>query len=142
MRTAFISQEGLAGLVADLRAAGVQTVAPARAHDGGVDYRPIGRLDEALLDGAIPRRSLKELFLPPTEPLFTWTQQAPSGRLGEVATQFPPRVVIGARPCDAAAVATLDRVMDWDFHDELWFGRRPQVTAELRALVEADLTKT
>ena len=25
---------------------------------------------------------------------------------------------------------------------ELWFGRRPQVTAELRALVEADLTKT
>ncbi|MGT2438071.1 shikimate dehydrogenase [Bradyrhizobium betae] len=25
---------------------------------------------------------------------------------------------------------------------ELWFGRKPQVTAELRALVEADLTKT
>jgi len=25
---------------------------------------------------------------------------------------------------------------------ELWFGRRPEVTAELRALVEADLTKT
>ena len=25
---------------------------------------------------------------------------------------------------------------------ELWFGRRPQVTAELRALLEADLTKT
>src|SRR5262249_15222927 len=25
---------------------------------------------------------------------------------------------------------------------ELWFGRRPQVTAELRALVEADLTKS
>jgi len=25
---------------------------------------------------------------------------------------------------------------------ELWFGHRPQVTAELRALVEADLTRT
>jgi shikimate dehydrogenase len=25
---------------------------------------------------------------------------------------------------------------------ELWFGRRPEVTPELRALVEADLTKT
>ena len=25
---------------------------------------------------------------------------------------------------------------------ELWFGQRPQVTAELRAIVEADLTKT
>jgi shikimate dehydrogenase len=24
---------------------------------------------------------------------------------------------------------------------ELWFGRRPEVTPELRALVEADLTK-
>jgi shikimate dehydrogenase len=25
---------------------------------------------------------------------------------------------------------------------ELWFGQKPQVTSELRALVEADLTKT
>lgn len=25
---------------------------------------------------------------------------------------------------------------------ELWFGKRPQVTAELRALVETDLTKS
>ena len=25
---------------------------------------------------------------------------------------------------------------------ELWFGRRPEVTAELRALVEADLTNS
>jgi shikimate dehydrogenase len=25
---------------------------------------------------------------------------------------------------------------------ELWFGQRPQVTAELRALIEADLTKS
>jgi shikimate dehydrogenase len=25
---------------------------------------------------------------------------------------------------------------------ELWFGRRPEVTVELRALVEADLTNT
>jgi ferredoxin len=37
-------------------------------------------------------------------------------------------VVLGARPCDAAAVAAVDRVMDWDYHDELWFGRRAATT--------------
>ncbi len=125
---AFISRANLEGLVADLRAAAVAVVAPAPAGGGGVDYRPVERLDEAQLDGAIPRRSLKELFLPPTEPLFSWRQADGTLQIHEVPTEFPPRVVIGARPCDAAAVATVDLVMGWDYQDELWFGRRAATT--------------
>ena len=128
MRAAYISADSLAGLVADLRASAARVVAPARAADGGVDYRPIERLEEAELNGAVPRRSLKELFLPPTEPLLTWKQSGSAVELSEVPVEFPPQVVLGARPCDAAAVATLDRVMDWDYHDELWFGRRAATT--------------
>jgi ferredoxin len=36
--------------------------------------------------------------------------------------------VLGAKPCDAAALEVLDKVMDWDYHDELWFGRRAATT--------------
>ena len=48
--------------------------------------------------------------------------------ISEVPTAFPPQVVLGARPCDAAALAVLDGVMGWDPRDELWFGRREATT--------------
>jgi ferredoxin len=123
-----ISQERLAALVADLVAIGARVTAPARSSDGKVDYRPITRLDEAALDAELPRRSLKELFLPPTEPLFSWSQEATGVRIDQVPTSFAPHLVLGARPCDAAAVEILDRVMGWDYRDELWFGRREATT--------------
>jgi len=39
-----------------------------------------------------------------------------------------PTVVLGARPCDAAGVAALDKVMGWDYRDEAWFARREATT--------------
>ena len=86
----------------------------------------------------MPRRSLKEHFLPPTEPLLTWRYRQGAVELSEVATTFPPRVVLGARPCDAAALDVVDRVMDWDYRDELWFGRREATTIVSLACAEAD----
>jgi sulfhydrogenase subunit beta (sulfur reductase) len=37
-------------------------------------------------------------------------------------------VIVGALPCDAAAVDTVDKLMGWDYRDELWFGRRDATT--------------
>jgi ferredoxin len=123
-----ISEDRLGALVADLVASGTRVTAPARATDGKVDYRPITRIEEAVLESELPRRSLKEFFLPPTEPLFSWNQDASGVRIDQVPTSFSPHVVLGARPCDAAAVDILDRVMGWDYRDELWFGRREATT--------------
>jgi len=128
MRTTTISHEQLAALLADLIAAGTTVIAPARAERGHVDYWPVSSLAEVDLGGAMPRRSLKELFLPPTEPLLAWQYRQGGVEISEVATAFPPRVVLGARPCDAAGLVAVDRVMDWDYHDELWFGRRAATT--------------
>lgn len=122
-----VTRENLAALVKELVAKGTAVVAPAASRDGGVDYRDISTLDEARL-GEQPRRSLKELFLPPQEPLFSWVKKGSDVTLSEVRTEFPPRVVLGAPPCDAAAVETLDKVMGWDYRDELWFGRRAATT--------------
>lgn len=128
MNATLISREDLASLVTELRAEGVTVIAPARGGDGTVDYATIERLEEAALDGALPRHSLKELFFPPTEPLFSWRQRQASVDIVEVPTTFAPRVVLGAKPCDAAALEIVDRVMGWDYRDELWFGRREATT--------------
>ena len=40
----------------------------------------------------------------------------------------PAQVVLGARPCDAAALPIVDRVMNWDYADELWNARRAATT--------------
>lgn len=128
MTTHSISREGLATLVAALVARQTEVIAPAPAQDGKVDYRPISTLAEAALEGELPRRSLKEAFLPASEPLFSWKREQGRITLTPAPTTFAPRVVLGARPCDAAGVEALDQVMGWDYRDDFWFGRREATT--------------
>jgi ferredoxin len=128
MKARVISRDNLAALVAELLQEGTELVAPARAADGKVDYRHVTRFEEIVFNEEMPRRSLKEFFLPATEPLFSWKQQQADVTLAPVPTRFGPKVVLGARPCDAAWVELLDEVMGWDYRDELWFGRREATT--------------
>jgi ferredoxin len=142
MTGAIVSHADLAALVARLVAAGTRVVAPAPApHDPRrTEYRQIQRLEEAALAGALPRRSLKEFFLPPTEVLLRYRQRKDGVDVEEVPTTFPPQVILGARPCDAAGVETLDRVMGWGTRDELWFGRRDATTIVSLACPGVDST--
>jgi len=128
MRQMFISEAALTSLAEDLVRNGVSLIGPARERNGDLVYRSVKSLGEIVLMGDPPTRSLKELFLPPTEVLFTYRQKQGDVELTPAPSVFPPQVVIGARPCDAAAEAIVDRVMDWDYHDELWFGRRKAMT--------------
>ncbi len=128
MNAKTITIANLAGLVDDLAAGNTRVTAPARAADGKLEYRAITRSEEAEIGAGLPRNSLKEFFLPPTEPLFSWRQSKGAVTVEPVPVSFPPHLVLGARPCDAAALEILDRVMGWDYRDELWFGRREATT--------------
>ena len=126
-----IAQADLAALVADLVAAGTRVIAPTRPQGLGRDlceYAPVQSFAEVVLDGPVPARSAKQFFLPPTEPLFRWRQKKSEIELDEVPTRFEPTLLLGLRPCDAAAGEIVDRVMGWDYRDELWFGRREATT--------------
>ena len=125
-----LSPSELSSLVDGLIAGGVRVIAPAAAgaDPDRTEYRAIAGLGEAALGGPLPHRSLKEFFLPPTEVLLRYRQRKDGVDLEEVATTFPPQLILGARPCDAAGVETLDEVMGWDYRDELWFGRRDATT--------------
>lgn len=114
MTRVILTESDVAKLVADLVGAGTRVIAPVPAGPDWeqTEYRPIERLEEAVLDGPQPRRSLKEFFRP---------QQ-------EEGTALVPQVILGARPCDAAGAETLDNVMGWDYRDELWRARRVVTT--------------
>ncbi|MBM4321720.1 MAG: hypothetical protein FJ125_17735, partial [Deltaproteobacteria bacterium] len=139
MSAHMLTQENLAALVGELLDGGTRVAAPARPAAGPpgrspvaptdeVDYRWITDPAEIILGRGLPRRSLKELFLPATEALLRWKQLKGTVEIEEIPTEFGPRVILGARPCDAAALEVVDRVMGWDYRDELWFGRRQATT--------------
>jgi ferredoxin len=142
MTGTILSQADLAALVARLVAADTCVVAPVvTPYDPRrTEYRPIRSLEEAALGGPLPRRSLKELFLPPSEVLLRYRQKKDGVEVDEVPTTFSPRVVLGAFPCDAAGVETLDKVMGWGARDELWFGRREATTIVSLACPGVDST--
>ncbi len=127
-----ISVDDLRGLAADLLAAGSTVWGPARVGSyrdrEKPEYRLLADASELDLDAGLPLVPLKQVFLPPTEPLFWWRREGAEIRLIPPAAAPGPLVVIGARPCDAAGPEAMDRVMGWDYRDEPWFERREAAT--------------
>jgi ferredoxin len=135
----FLTAAALGLLVERLAAAGTPAVALAWAGDAGraagatgaareTEYRTVSDAAELALGERLPRLSLKQFFLPPTEVLFSWRRTAGEVELTPAPTVFGDRVVLGARPCDAAALPIVDKVMNWDYADELWNARRAATT--------------
>ena len=134
----FLSTEALATLVERLAAAGTPAVAPAWAETAGpagspsaerqTEYRHVTGAAELAFGERLPRLSLKEFFLPQTEVLFSYRRAGGDVEITPAPTTFGPQLVLGARPCDAAALPIVDRVMNWDYQDELWNGRRAATT--------------
>jgi ferredoxin len=126
----FLSQADLTALVTELVAAKTRVIAPVRAKDDPeqLDYLPIQKLEEATFGARVTRRSLKEFFLPPTEVLLRYKQTKEGVEITEVPTAAQPQVILSATPCDAAGLDVVDKVMNWDYHDDLWNGRRAAAT--------------
>lgn len=129
MTIKMVSQADLAALVAELIAAGTRVIAPVRAKEdpGTADYKAIRCLEDAAL-GLLPRRSLKEFLLPPTDVLLRYRQKKGEVTIEETPIAPPKQVLLGGKPCDAAGVQVLDKVMNWDYRDDFWFARREATT--------------
>lgn len=123
----FLPAGGVGRLASALAAAGRRVFGPT-VIGGRSAYRQLGGPEGLDLKAPLPALPLKALFLPPSEVLLTWRQDHNEVTLSPVPTTFTPAVVLGARPCDAAGVEILDKVMGWDYRDELWFGRREATT--------------
>lgn len=115
--------------VVALAAAGVHVLAPVQGEDGVVDLAPVAAAKDIALDYVNTRMPLKAIFLPRTEILLRYRKKPDSDtELLDQPGAPAATVVIGCRPCDAAAVAVLDAVFNWDFEDMPWRSRRDSIT--------------
>jgi sulfhydrogenase subunit beta (sulfur reductase) len=114
-----------------------RTLIAPRQMGGIVLYRPVSKSDEIAWDGQPAQRSassgrpvlsVKEIFFPPTECLFTIQKTGQEIHLEE---SFPDweTVVFGVRPCDAHGVKLLDALfLDTNPVDSFYARRRGNTT--------------
>jgi ferredoxin len=136
--TMYIAEADLRSLVDALIHGGTRVIGPSRGREGAALYREVKGFGEIAFDAAPPRLSLKSLFLPQTEPLLEWRKHKDDVEVIPASADLARQVVVGTRPCDAAALPIVDSVMDWDYHDEPWFGRRQATTVVTMACTSGD----
>jgi formate hydrogenlyase subunit 6/NADH:ubiquinone oxidoreductase subunit I len=123
----YISQQNLNTLLDALIEQGVRVVAP-RMNAGTPLYEPLTSSAEMVID-LLPKRSAKEAFFPVCEEIMSYTKEGQQVTLTDVdPARFPETVLMGVRPCDAAAIPVLDAVFSWDYKDEFFLERRKKTT--------------
>lgn len=122
-----LSLDNLHHLIDALLVEGIRVVGPKRTGTLTV-YAPLERGAELEL-GELPRRSAKEAFFPPCETILSFEKR--DGKTSVSDPDFeriPETVLIGVRPCDAAAPGILDAVFSWDYDDPFYLERRKRTT--------------
>ncbi len=113
-----------------LHAAGVEVIAPTETEPGVVELAPVTSAKEITLKNGTGRLPLKRFFLPITEVLLEF-EHGDDGDVEvtpEPLTALTERVVMGGRPCDAAAIGAMDKVFEWDYDDVRYRAHRDRTT--------------
>ncbi len=133
----YISRHNFHTLLDTLITGGIRVVAP-RLIAGTPLYAPLGESGDMVLD-QLPRRSAKEAFFPVCEDILSYEKGGQQVRLTDVEpAAFPETVLVGVRPCDAAAIPVLDAVFSWDYKDDFFLERRKKTTIIGIACTTAD----
>ena len=132
-----LSLDNLHRLIDALLAEGVRVVGPMRT-DTLTVYAPLARGEELDLE-QLPRRSAKEVFFPPCETILSFEKHDGKTTVSDPdLDRLPETVLIGVRPCDAAAPGILDAVFSWDYDDPFFLERRKRTTIIGVACTTAD----
>jgi ferredoxin len=122
-----LSLDTLHRLIDAMLAEGVRVVGPKRTGTLTV-YAPLTKGEELDLK-QLPRRSAKETFFPPCETILSFEKIEGKTTVSDPdLDRLPETVLIGVRPCDAAAPGILDAVFSWDYDDPFYLERRKRTT--------------
>jgi ferredoxin len=125
--TRLLRVESPAKMLEQLLERGMKVVAPVK--DGDLcRFLPVESPEKAHLDYFQAECSMKELFLPATEPILSFSVTAKEPEIQEPEISIPETVVFGPRPCDAAALRIQDHLFEWDYVDEYYRTRRERST--------------
>jgi len=134
-----ISKDDLRKRAGEWIAAGKKVAGPVRVKPGTVLFGLLSDAKALLLDGWIrPGNSIKELVFPRHEALYGYRIEGECISLQDVAAEIGEQVVIGAHPCDAAALPILDKLFNWDYADDFYNRRRAATTIIAIACAEHD----
>jgi ferredoxin len=110
-----------------------------RTEWGAVQFARLGGSADLVLEGFIhPANSAKECVLPKSERLFSYERHGSDVTLIDEPVRRIPTLLVGCRPCDAAAFPIVDKVMRWDFQDSQYNRRRSALTVLTLSCTEWD----
>jgi ferredoxin len=133
-----ISKQALLARVDEWIAQGIEVAGPSILKPDYVMYVPIVAASRLALGGFIrPRNSIKEFVFPKHEAICTYSYD-PGLHMTPCQPDATERIIVGARPCDAAALPILDPVFNWDYKDEFYNTRREHTTVVSLACTEHD----
>lgn len=126
--TKTMTREALAGLFARWRGEGRRILAPRMSGDK-VDFAEVQSLEEVQLEQVQTVGSAKPAVFPRVEELFSFRTRDGKVELRERdLAALPETVVFGLRPCDAAGLAPLAAIFNWDSPDALFSARLARLT--------------
>jgi ferredoxin len=123
-----LSKAALQELAAEWLAQGKLVAGPVRVKPDLVLYAPLDSAKSLCLEGFIrPANSVKEFVFPRHERLCSYRVEGQRVQVTNGAAEIPAQILLGVRPCDAAALPILDHVFNWDYRDEA-YNRRWEAT--------------
>jgi ferredoxin len=124
-----IGTQSIRALVDRWLGEGRRVFGPQAVKPGTVLYASLASSADLLLaPDSRPGNSIKEAVFPRHETLYRYELQGKQVQLTDAPPLEADQVVFAARPCDAATLAILDHVFNWDFHDEQYNQRRQRTT--------------
>jgi ferredoxin len=73
-------------------------------------------------------RSAKEFMFPQTEPIVEFKFNNKDIQLFDTPPKIVEKIIIGLRPCDAAAFPVIDDIFNYEYKDEFYLSRRKTTT--------------
>lgn len=135
--TKILVRDKLDSCIATWKAAGYDFTGPT-GESGVTRYESIENAEALDLETILPSRSVKELFFPQTEPMFSYQTGKQQIETREYLPDEKKRIVFGTRPCDASSLAIDDSLFGWDYQDAYWFRRRKESVIISIACTQSD----
>ena len=124
-----LRKDRLNEMISRLASRNTAVFGPSPEADGAISqFRLMQTSDEIDLERVLTRLSVKSLFFPRTEPMMRFDIAKQSIDMQQILPDEQKRVVFGCRPCDAASLAMLDGLFNWDYADAFWNRRRENTT--------------
>ena len=134
-----MTPEELRTLVGQWLAAGKTVVGPVEVKPGTVLFTPLNSPGDLLLNGWVrPANSIKEAVFPRHEVLYGYRVEKNRIELIDQPEPVAEQIVVGAHPCDAAALPILDQVFNWDYREDAYNRRRENTTVISMACTSGD----